>query len=68
MAMDVDVGSDFDVESDVPPPKKKAPAKKAPAKKAPAKKAPAKGKKKAVVSSPFTIQPSFSLHCLAGIR
>ncbi|KAG6840299.1 meiotic recombination [Blastosporella zonata] len=60
MMMDVDAGaggSDFDEpDSDVPPPKKKAPAKpkkapaKAPAKKAPAK-APAKGRgKKAVVS------------------
>ena len=57
MAMDVDVGagsSDFDeLNSDEPPPKKKAPAKKAPAKapaktKAPAKKAPAKGKGKKV--------------------
>lgn len=54
MMMDIDagVGSDFEEpDSDVPPPKKKAPAKskKAPAK-APAKKAPVKGRgKKAAV-------------------
>lgn len=70
MKMDVDAGgSDFEtLDSDAPPPKKKAAAKpkKAPAKaKAPAKKAPAKGrgKKAAVVSCSMSLHFSCALIC-----
>ena len=73
MAMDVDIGaggSDFDeLNSDEPPPKKKAPARKAPATKAPAKakapakKAPAKGKGKKVQVKSIVLS-YFNFRCL----
>lgn len=74
MAMDMDVGatggSDLDeLNSDEPPPKKKAPARKAPAAKAPvkprapAKKAPAKGKgKKVQVFIAYSIGFTWGVH------